>query len=214
MTAFEWTEEMSREYAAYMEKNVPRDHRQWALRIAADGPEIPAGATVVEVAAGPAFLLFEVAPLFKTPRLIVTDSSPTMLKIAMERAKARGREIETHLCPAEKLDLPDHTADLVLCKHFLRFAPDLPAVLREMRRILKPGGRAYCIDFNPRGPWLGSNLLLLWIRLTAPPFIRQNFAAAMRMGPPVSTLPASFQAAGFAHAEVLHAGVSYLLRAD
>lgn len=213
MIEFEWTEQMSRDYAAYMEKNVKHDHRAWAERIATDWPEAPAGALVADVAGGPGFLLFELAPRLKSPRLVLTDSSPLMLSLARERAARLGVEVEVHLCPAEKLKLPDASMDMVLCKHALRFAPDLDAVLRELARVLRPGGRAYVIDFNPDGPRLGSLLLLTWIKLTAPPFIRANFGPTMRMGPPASALPSRFRAAGFREAVVLHPGVSYLIRA-
>lgn len=209
----EWTEEMSREYARYMEMNVKYDHREWAKMIAADWPQVPASASVVDVAGGPAFLLLEVAPLLKEPQLILTDGSPLMITIGQERAAPRHYEIEGHVCLAEQLALPDATADLVLCKHFLRFAQDLDQSLREMARVLKPGGRAYLIDFNGEGPWLGSLLLRLWIRCTAPTFISTNFARSMALGLPAASLPERIKAAGFSEAVVLYSGVSYLIRA-
>jgi ubiquinone/menaquinone biosynthesis C-methylase UbiE len=208
MTEQEWSEETSRVYAQYMETNVPHDHRPHARRITADWPELPAGAVALDVAGGPAFLLLEIAPLLREPRLILADSSPIMLKIA------RGRAIETILSPAEKIALPDASVDLVLCKHFLRLAPDLDAALREMARVLKPAGRAYLIDFNAEGPWLGTNLLKLWILLTAPRFLSGVFGQTLRASLPASSLPARCLAAGFASAEVLTSGVSYLARAS
>jgi ubiquinone/menaquinone biosynthesis C-methylase UbiE len=213
MAEVEWTEEMSRLYAAYMKRNVKHDHRRWAEWIARDWPEAPAGATVADVAGGPAYLLLELAPRLKSPRLVLTDSSPVMVKLAGEQGERLGLAIETHLCPAEKLDLPDASVDLVTCKHALRFAPDQDAVLRELARVTKPGGRAYCIDFNPDGPRLGSLLLLSWIKLTAPRFIAANFGPSMRMGPSPDALLARFRAAGFRAADLLHPGVSYLIRA-
>jgi len=42
MTDFEWTEQMSREYADYMERNVPHDHRKWARRIGPPASSLPA----------------------------------------------------------------------------------------------------------------------------------------------------------------------------
>jgi len=210
----EWSEETSRVFAKYMETNVHHDHRPHARRIAADWPEIPAGAVVADVAGGPAFLLLEMAPLLREPRLILTDSSPTMLKIARENAAARGVAIEARLCPAEKLDLPDASVDLVLCKHFLRLAPDLDAALREMARILKPRGRAYLIDFNAEGPWLLSRLLHLWILLTAPRFLSSVFGQTLRASLPASGIPARCRASGFSSAEVVRSNVNFLVRAS
>jgi ubiquinone/menaquinone biosynthesis C-methylase UbiE len=212
--ATEWSEEMSRAYARYMETNVKHDHRRWAERIATDWPGAPTGATVVDVAGGPGFQLLEVAPRLRQPRLVVTDSSPSMLELAHQRAGQRGIAVQTLLCPAEQLALADASVDLVLCKHFLRFAPDLGAVLREMARVLRPGGRAYLIDFNAEGPFLGAALLNLWIRLTAPRFISGMFWRTMRAGLSASGLPASLLAAGFADASVLRSSVSYLVRGN
>jgi ubiquinone/menaquinone biosynthesis C-methylase UbiE len=213
MNELEWSEEASRAYARYMESNVRHDHRPFAARIAADWPELPPSATVVDVAGGPAFLLLELAPLLREPRLVVTDGSATMVELGRERARARGREIDGRVCPAEKLDLADGTVDLIVCKHFLRLAEDADACLREMVRVLRPGGRAYLIDFNREGPWLGARLLHLWIALTAPAFIRRSFGETMGRGWPASSVPARAEAAGFARGAVLHRGVSYLVRA-
>lgn len=213
MSDVEWTDEMSRMYARYMETNVRHDHRGWARRIAADWSARPPQPTIVDVAGGPAFLLLEVAPLVEKPRLVVTDGSAVMIELAHERAKARDCTVEGHVCGAEKLDLADASADLVLCKHFLRLAPDLDGSLREMARVLKPGARAYLVDFNREGPkWL-ARLLHLWILLTAPSFISKFFGATLAAALPASSLPQRLRAAGFAQADVIHSGVSYLVRA-
>ena len=45
-------------------------------------------------------------------------------------------------CPADELDVPDGAFDLVLCQQGLQFFPDRLGALAEMRRALKPGGRA------------------------------------------------------------------------
>lgn len=213
MSEIEWSDENSRAYARYMEKNVRFDHRRFAEYIAADWPQAPAGGLVLDVAGGPAFLLLEVARHLREPRLMVADSSPVMIEIGRERAARQGFTLEARLCPAEKLDLPDGCVDLVLCKHFLRLATDTDASLREMARVLKPGGRAYFIDFNGERPWLGATLLQLWIQLTAPKFLRHGFRASMATGLRASCLPARMRAAGFADAEILRDGVSYLVRA-
>jgi ubiquinone/menaquinone biosynthesis C-methylase UbiE len=213
MSEIEWNDETCQQYARYMETVVPHDHRKFAARIARDWPEVPAHATVVDIAGGPAFLALELAPCLTEPRLVVTDLAPRMIELGHQRAAARGRTVEGRVCPAEALDLPDASADLVLCKHFVRLAADLEACLREMVRILKPGGRAYLIDFNADRPWLGAMLLRNWIKLTAPPFIRAGFSASMALGLPAASLPARLRAAGFAEADVLRNSVSYLVRA-
>ncbi len=213
MGEIEWDAETCREYARYMETVVPHDHRRFAARIARDWPEVPARATVVDIAGGPAFLSLELAPYLTQPRLVVADIAPRMIEIGRERARSRGQTVEGHVCPAEALDLPDASADLVLCKHFVRLATDLDACLREMVRILKPGGRAYFIDFSADRPWLGTILLRGWIQLTAPAFLRQNFHESMALGLSPASLLERLRAAGFEGADLLRSSVSYLVRA-
>ena len=213
MSEIEWDDQTSEEYVRYMETVVPHDHQKFAARIARDWPEVPVGATVVDIAGGPAFLSLELVPHLTEPRLVVADLAPRMIEIGQERAQARGRTIEGHVCPAEALDLPDASADLVLCKHFVRLATDLDACLREMVRILRPGGRAYLIDFSADRPWIGALLLRTWVQLTAPPFLRANFSATMALGLSPASLLSRLKTAGFGDATVLRRSVSYLVRA-
>jgi ubiquinone/menaquinone biosynthesis C-methylase UbiE len=213
MSEQEWTEEMSRIYAAYMRRNIRFDHRQWAHRIAADASRAGSGVTIAEVAGGNGFLLFELAALFHEPRLLLTDSSRLMTELAHEEANARHLQVETRLCPAEKLDLPDTTTDLVVCKHAIRMLADVDAALREMRRILKPGGTAYLIDFSGDASWLRKRLLDTWIKLTAPAFLGHYFWKSINTGLRPSRLIEKLGQAGFSDSRMLAHGVSYLIRA-
>jgi ubiquinone/menaquinone biosynthesis C-methylase UbiE len=153
-----------------------------------------------------------VAALLVRPQVVVTDVSPTMLEIGSERAAARSIPIACRVCPAEELDAPSGSVDLVVCKHFLRLARDAGAVFAEMARVLKPGGRAYVIDFDGEAPWLTGRLLELWVRSTAPRFLREHFAASRRSGLPFSSLPARLAAAGLADTVILRRGVASMVR--
>jgi ubiquinone/menaquinone biosynthesis C-methylase UbiE len=137
-----------------------------------------------------------------------------MLELAQQRARERRVAIETLLCPAEQLALPDQSVDLLISKHFLRFARDLDAVLLDWRRVLKPGGRLYAVDFNAEGPWFGKRLLHFWIQVTGPGFLRQHFWSSMQRGLPASSLSARLTAAGLREPRLLRSSVSYLVRAD
>lgn len=68
------------------------------------------------------------------------DSNPGMLAVAREAASS-GASIAWHEAPAETMPLPDAGFDVVLCGMGLQFLSDRVAGLREMRRVLVPGGR-------------------------------------------------------------------------
>ncbi len=73
-------------------------------------------------------------------RVIAVDLSRQMLRRASE--KLRGYENQSTLiwCPAERLPFADHTFDVVCCLEALEFMTHPKASLREMVRVLRPGG--------------------------------------------------------------------------
>lgn len=68
------------------------------------------------------------------------DLNPGMLAVARSVAPS-DTSIEWHQMSAEDMSLPDEAFDVVLCQIGLQFMEDKLAALREMRRVLKPGGR-------------------------------------------------------------------------
>jgi ubiquinone/menaquinone biosynthesis C-methylase UbiE len=72
------------------------------------------------------------------------DVNPGMLAVARAAAAASGRtSIQWYETAAEAMPLPDAAYDVVFCQLALQFFSDKIAALREMRRVLVPGGRAY-----------------------------------------------------------------------
>jgi ubiquinone/menaquinone biosynthesis C-methylase UbiE len=69
------------------------------------------------------------------------DLSAPMLAVARTAATAEGMTVEWREGSAAKLPLPDGAFDIVFCQQGLQFFPDRPAALREMFRVLSPGGR-------------------------------------------------------------------------
>jgi len=69
------------------------------------------------------------------------DISAPMLEAARSAAAREGVSVEWREGSAVKLPFPDGAFDLVLCQQGLQFFPDRPVALREMRRVLAPGGR-------------------------------------------------------------------------
>ncbi|MCW3066003.1 MAG: methyltransferase protein [Solirubrobacterales bacterium] len=74
--------------------------------------------------------------------LVATDMAEEMLEGIRSRAEELGLDnVETRRMELEWIDAPAASFDAVLCRWGLMFAVDVEAALREIRRVLKPGGR-------------------------------------------------------------------------
>jgi ubiquinone/menaquinone biosynthesis C-methylase UbiE len=74
--------------------------------------------------------------------VLATDISAEMLGIAAQVAQQEGlTNITTRVMDAEHLDLEDNAFDAVICRLALMLIPNVQQALREIRRVLKPGGK-------------------------------------------------------------------------
>ncbi|HBB34049.1 MAG TPA: SAM-dependent methyltransferase [Cyanobacteria bacterium UBA8803] len=73
---------------------------------------------------------------------IAADYSPGMVEVALKLAAANGVQIEGKTANAMALDFEDNTFDFVYASNLLHHIPDPKITLREMHRVLKPGGKA------------------------------------------------------------------------
>jgi len=83
-------------------------------------------------------------------KVLLSDINPAMLEVARDRALNRGivDRLDFLVADAEHLPLPDRTFDRVSIAFGLRNCTDKDAVLREARRVLKPGGKFFCLEFS------------------------------------------------------------------
>lgn len=75
-------------------------------------------------------------------RCVAADYSPGMVEVALKLADANGVKIQGRTMNAIALDCPDHTFDIVYASNLLHHIPNPRAAIREMHRVLKPGGKA------------------------------------------------------------------------
>ena len=77
----------------------------------------------------------------------LTDINESMLSVAASRP---GLPIGISIlaADAERLPIPDRSVDRVTMAFGLRNCTDKPAVLREARRVLRPGGQFHCLEFS------------------------------------------------------------------
>ena len=83
-------------------------------------------------------------------RVICSDINHEMLRVGQDRAAERGlvKGLSFLCADAERLPLPANSVDKITMAFGLRNCTDKDAVLREMRRVLKPGGRAHVLEFS------------------------------------------------------------------
>jgi ubiquinone/menaquinone biosynthesis C-methylase UbiE len=74
------------------------------------------------------------------------DLSPEMLALARTRAQRTGRSVELLEADAQDLPFPDHSFDTVVCTYALCSVPDDALAVREMTRVLRPGGLLILVD--------------------------------------------------------------------
>jgi demethylmenaquinone methyltransferase / 2-methoxy-6-polyprenyl-1,4-benzoquinol methylase len=76
------------------------------------------------------------------------DITPRMIALARRKARTRGARVRFLVADMTALPLPDACVDVVTTGYGLRNVPDLDAALREIHRVLTPGGRLLSLDFN------------------------------------------------------------------
>jgi len=100
------------------------------------------GERVLDVACGAGVLARLAAnAVGPTGKVAGADLNEGMLSIARAKAEQEGLPIEWRVCDAAALSFPDEAFDVALCQWGLEFFPDRPRALRQIARVLVPGGR-------------------------------------------------------------------------
>jgi len=89
----------------------------------------------------------------KGVRVTGIELSPEMLELARREAAAVGREVDLRVGDAQALDFPDASFDAVTCTLSLCTIPDDRAAVREVRRVLRPGGRFILMEHVRSPAW-------------------------------------------------------------
>lgn len=183
-------------------------HRLWKRQTIALANLRP-GQKVCDLAAGTGDLTLQMADKVGTEGSVIhSDINMSMLKEGYDRILNKGAypQIQSVLIDAEHLPFADNSLDRIFIGFGLRNVTDKPAALAEMRRVLKPGGRALVLEFSqPTTKALKKiydtySFSLLpkigkWVAKNEPAY--QYLAESIRMHPDQNTLKTMMQEAGF-----------------
>ena len=104
---------------------------------------------VLDVATGTGEPALTIASRLKNGKVTATDLSEEMLQTTLQNAEKRKiKNVETKVCDASSLPFPDHAFDVVICRLAMMLFPQPEVALKEMLRVLKPGGKIVAAVWN------------------------------------------------------------------
>ncbi|HMW21902.1 MAG TPA: bifunctional demethylmenaquinone methyltransferase/2-methoxy-6-polyprenyl-1,4-benzoquinol methylase UbiE [Burkholderiaceae bacterium] len=192
-------------------------HRVWkAYTIAVSGAR--EGQRVLDIAAGTGDLTRAFARKVGPQGSVVhTDINEAMLRTGRDRLIDEGLVLPTVICDAEKLPFPAAHFDIVSVAFGLRNMTHKDIALREMCRVLKPGGKLLVLEFSRIAKplekiydWYSFSLLPKFGQLFAGDADSYRYLAeSIRMHPDQRELKALMRSCGFGHVDVhnLSAGI-------
>jgi demethylmenaquinone methyltransferase/2-methoxy-6-polyprenyl-1,4-benzoquinol methylase len=135
-------------------------HRLWKDRFV-NRVKPRSGEDILDMAGGTGDVAFRMAG--RGARVTVADINAAMLEVGKERADRRGRTgLSWKVENAEALSFADASFDAYTIVFGIRNVTDIPSALREAHRVLKRGGRFYCMEFST-SDWPGfSNIYEAW----------------------------------------------------
>jgi ubiquinone/menaquinone biosynthesis C-methylase UbiE len=137
--------------ARWYAKTTRKDLGEFQVLAQRMAEDLPGDARVLEVAPGPGYFSIELA---KRGRRSLTglDISKTFVEIARRNAEKEGVQVDFQHGNASRMPFQDGSFDLIVCRAAFKNFSAPVAALREMRRVLRPGGKAIIIDLRKDTP--------------------------------------------------------------
>ncbi len=120
---------------------------------------------VLDLACGTGDIAFLVAPLISTGRIVGVDITPGMIDIARRKVKSAETRVHFELGDISSLKFSDASFDRITVGYGVRNVPDIPRLLAEVFRLLKPGGKFLSLDFGKPENILYCRAYLLYLGL-------------------------------------------------
>ena len=184
-------------------------HRAWkayTLMVA----NLKEGDRALDIAGGTGDLAMAFAKkVGKTGQVVHTDINEAMLRTGRNRLIDAGIVLPTVVCDAEKLPFPDAHFNLVSVAFGLRNMTHKDVALREMHRVLKPGGKLLVLEFSKVAPplekaydWYSFKILPKLGQLVAGDEGSYRYLAeSIRMHPGQEELKTLMHKSGFGHVD-------------
>jgi arsenite methyltransferase len=145
------------------------------------------GERILDVGSGPGFYASELLDQVGAGGEVVgVDGSTDMLGVAAHRCAGRAN-VALHQADATSLPFEDESFDRVLSVQVLEYVRDVEAALRELHRVLRPGGRAVVWDvdwatvsWHSSDPARMERMLEAWDEHLAHPSLPQTLATGLR----------------------------------
>lgn len=136
---------------------------------------------VLELGSGTGFFLLNLMQAKVGLRGTLTDISPGMVEVATRNGQALGLQVRGEVADAESLPFDDDSFDLVIGHAVLHHIPDVEQALREVLRVLRPGGRfVFAGEPTQRGDFVARRLsrMTWWAasRITHLPPLRERWS--------------------------------------
>lgn len=125
-------------------------HRLWKDSLI-DSLRPRAGEHLLDVAGGTGDVAFRAAEEARDVQITVCDINAEMLAVGRKRAEKKGFEQIGFVCgDAQTLPVPDCSQDAYTIAFGIRNVTHIDQALKDAYRVLKPGGRFFCLEFSPR----------------------------------------------------------------
>jgi ubiquinone/menaquinone biosynthesis C-methylase UbiE len=132
--------------ARWYEKNTARDMEEFRRLAGRIAGLLSAGSAILEVAPGPGFLSVELARRGFT--VTGLDISRTFIELARRNAEKAGVHVRFEQGNASRVPFADQSFDFLVCRAAFKNFADPAGALREMHRVLRPGGRGLIVDLR------------------------------------------------------------------
>ena len=126
-----------------------RRHKAWR-RFTMRKMAVRPGTSAIDLCCGTCDWTIQLAEASGTGRIVGLDFSERMLAVGREKIQARGLNRQIELVQGNAMALPyeDDTFDYATIGFALRNVPDITQVLREMQRVVKPGGLVVSLELS------------------------------------------------------------------